>query len=140
MLTQRCACRIHTSTQAVLTAIVSLQAANHTQAKSDICNKIDERIADMSTLRGEIATLNTESANAFIAVNALDSQNATLKSLGESVNVWSLYKTMYGLWVCLNECRSWSFVFVSIRTGKTLAFKHPFRVYVRYTILIPRPK
>lgn len=47
---------------------------------------------------------------------------------------------MYGLWVCLNECRPWSFVFVSSRTGKTLAFKHPFRVYnVRYTILIPRP-
>ena len=76
--------------QAVLAAIASLQA-ELSQAKSDICDKIDEKIADVSTtLRGEMAALKTESDTAFFAVNArLDTQNETLESLGESANVTS---------------------------------------------------
>ncbi|KAI4896249.1 hypothetical protein NFI96_008278, partial [Prochilodus magdalenae] len=73
--------------QAVLAAIASLQA-ELSQAKSDICTKIDEKTADVSTvLRGEIAAVKAESDNAFITVHArLDGQNDTLKSLVESAN------------------------------------------------------
>ncbi|KAI4891660.1 hypothetical protein NFI96_007545, partial [Prochilodus magdalenae] len=69
--------------QAVLAAIASLQA-ELSQAKSDICTKID----DVSTvLRGEIAAVKAESDNAFITVHArLDGQNDTRKSLVESAN------------------------------------------------------
>lgn len=73
--------------QAVLAAIAALQA-DLSKAKSDICDKIDEKIADVSTiLRGEIAGLKAETDNAFITVHArIDSQNDTLKSLSESAS------------------------------------------------------
>lgn len=77
-------------TQPVLAAIASLRT-ELAQARSDICNKIDEKIADVSkTLREEIATLRAESDNAFIVVNArVDTQSETLKSLEESANATS---------------------------------------------------
>lgn len=76
--------------QAVLAAIASLQA-ELSQAKSDICNKIDERIAEVSTtLRGELAALKSESDSTFLALNVrMDSQSETLKSLGESASATS---------------------------------------------------
>lgn len=68
--------------QALLAATASLQA-KLSQAKSDICNKINEKIADMTiTLRGEISYLKTKSDSAFAQI---DSQNEILRSLGEMV-------------------------------------------------------
>lgn len=76
--------------QTVLATIVSLQV-DLLKAKSDICDKIDEKIVDVSTTqRGEITILKTDTDNAFIAVHAhMNSQNDTLKSLGESTNATS---------------------------------------------------
>lgn len=59
----------NTDTQAVLAAIASLQA-ELSQDESDICDKIDVKIAVVSTaLRSEIDALRTESDAAFVAVN-----------------------------------------------------------------------
>ena len=76
--------------QAVLAAIASLQT-ELSQAKSDICDKIDEKIAVVSTaLRSEIDALRTESDAAFVVVNSrLDSQSETLKSLEANANATS---------------------------------------------------
>lgn len=60
----------NTDTQAVLAAIASLQT-ELSQVKSDICDKIDEKIANVSTaLRSEIAELRTESDAAFVVMNS----------------------------------------------------------------------
>ncbi|XP_060941531.1 coiled-coil domain-containing protein 40-like [Limanda limanda] len=74
--TRRRARRTH---QAVLAAIASLQA-ELSQAKSDICDKIEEKIAVVSTaLRSEIAALKAESDAASFVVNGrLDSQKKCL--------------------------------------------------------------
>lgn len=76
--------------QAVLAAIASLQA-ELSQAKSDICDKIDEKIAVVSTaLRSEIAALKAESDAAFVVVNSrLDSQSDALGSLEAHANATS---------------------------------------------------
>lgn len=79
-----------TDIQTVLAAIASLQA-ELSQAKSDICDKIDEKIAVVSTaLRSEIAALKAGSDAAFIVVNSrLDSQSETLRSLEANANATS---------------------------------------------------
>lgn len=76
--------------QAVLAAIAALQV-DLSQVKSDICAKIDEKIADVSTvLRSEMAAYKAETDNSFITVHArLDGQDEALKSLTESANATS---------------------------------------------------
>lgn len=76
--------------QAVLAAIASLQA-ELSQAESDICDKIDEKIAVVSTaLRSEIAALKAESDAVFVVVNSrLDSQSDALGSLEAHANATS---------------------------------------------------
>lgn len=91
--------------QAVLVAIAALQA-ELSQAKSDICDKIDKKIAVVSTaLRSEIAVLNAESDAAFVVVNSrLDFQGETLKSLEANANATS--DTVVDLETTVKQLRS----------------------------------
>lgn len=70
---------------AVLAAIASLRSELHT-VKADICDKIDERIADVSvTLRAEIAALKSEiDLNITALKTQTESQAKTLQGLEQS--------------------------------------------------------
>lgn len=71
----------------VLKAITSLHA-ELAGVKSDICNKIEAEISEVKhTLRGEIATLRTESDTAISALSTrMDTQNQALKELADAAN------------------------------------------------------
>lgn len=58
--------------------------------RSEICNKIDEKIRDLCTLRGEIATLKAENKAAVTALKGkMDSQKQSLKELADSATCTS---------------------------------------------------
>ncbi|MED6240571.1 hypothetical protein ATANTOWER_023464, partial [Ataeniobius toweri] len=71
----------------VLKAISSLHA-ELAHLKSDICNKIEAAISEVKyTLRGEIATLRTESDTALLALKSrMSAQNQSLKELTDVAN------------------------------------------------------
>lgn len=72
---------------AVLAPIASLGSELHI-IKTNICNKIDERIADVSvTLRAEIATLKTETNTSIVTLKAQTESHAdTLNGLEQSAS------------------------------------------------------
>lgn len=90
--------------QAVLAAIASLQV-DLSKAKSDICDKIAEKIADVSTiLRGEMAILKADNDNAFIAVHArIDIAKTTHWKIWAS---WLMLLQML-LWISKLKLRNW---------------------------------
>ena len=77
----------HVDSNDVLKPIASLHA-ELARVKSDICNKIEAEISEVTTtLRGEIAKLRTENDTAISALDTqMDAQNQALKELADAAN------------------------------------------------------